>query len=336
MADPLKLRIVDGPRRGETFELKPGEPLVVGRSRDVAVSVDVAGLSRRHFEVLFDGTACRLRDLESRNGVAVNGRPVRDVELREGDTIEAAGTAYTIERGAVRRRLSESSDLPPLDGASAPARSPGAATEPTLILPQAVYESVAPTMSDVPAVIPPASLAAALVRAVPAPGTRLFAIVDGAQAFELAFTARLMGNRIYTLFSGARAVDLAHVGPCLIELAKPAPFLEKWVAALGRSAGVLFETGQELSGVYAHLRGIFLVADEREQDFFFRFYDPRVLRTFLPSCTPAEAAAFFGPVRRWIAERADADGYTLFALDGGRPVESHILAPAAPAGEAAP
>ena len=35
---------------------------------------------------------------------------------------------------------------------------------------------------------------------------------------------------------------------------------------------------------------------------YFRYYDPRVLRAWLPTCDPAQLAEFFGPVEFFIAE----------------------------------
>jgi hypothetical protein len=32
----------------------------------------------------------------------------------------------------------------------------------------------------------------------------------------------------------------------------------------------------------------------------FRYYDPRVLRVYLPTCWPAEVSTFFGPVSAFI------------------------------------
>jgi len=34
----------------------------------------------------------------------------------------------------------------------------------------------------------------------------------------------------------------------------------------------------------------------------FRYYDPRVLRAYLPTCSPAELNTFFGPVTAFITE----------------------------------
>jgi hypothetical protein len=71
--------------------------------------------------------------------------------------------------------------------------------------------------------------------------------------------------------------------------------------------------------VREHFRKFLLVKiDGNEGDFYFRFYDPRVLRAFLPTCAPDEAAEFFGPVRLFIAEDSEADRAVTFTLTRGR------------------
>ena len=87
-----------------------------------------------------------------------------------------------------------------------------------------------------PVASPPAgSLLEKLVTAAApfAENAKLFAIIDGAQAVELAFMARLMGHSVYTLFSGDMAESVAHAGPHLVAVGQLLPFLEKWVETMG-------------------------------------------------------------------------------------------------------
>ena len=47
---------------------------------------------------------------------------------------------------------------------------------------------------------------------------------------------------------------------------------------------------------------------------YFRFYDPRVLRIYLPTCTLEESRVFFGPIDGFLVESADGEkliGYTI-------------------------
>jgi len=55
--------------------------------------------------------------------------------------------------------------------------------------------------------------------------------------------------------------------------------------------------------VRKHLRRFLTVELEgSSKPVLFRFYDPRVLRVFLPTCTPKEVLEFFGPIKRYVLE----------------------------------
>ena len=53
---------------------------------------------------------------------------------------------------------------------------------------------------------------------------------------------------------------------------------------------------------------------EDGRELYFRFYDPRVLRIFLPTCNAAETATFFGPVGQFLVEAQDAETLLRFSL----------------------
>jgi hypothetical protein len=148
----------------------------------------------------------------------------------------------------------------------------------------------------------------------PGPDTRLYALIDAAQSKELVFRAQRLGDELYTLFSGSMATEVAHAGPCLALLSAPLQFLVPWLEAMGSNAGILFESSADLSTLCTHLREIFVVTDESGQEFFFRYYDPRVLRTYLPTCTADELRAFFGPVDRWFAEDESGEGVCIYEI----------------------
>ncbi len=54
--------------------------------------------------------------------------------------------------------------------------------------------------------------------------------------------------------------------------------------------------------LHRHLQGLLYVEQESYGRLYFRYYDPRVLRGFLPTCTEAEATEFFGPITRFLVE----------------------------------
>jgi hypothetical protein len=68
----------------------------------------------------------------------------------------------------------------------------------------------------------------------------------------------------------------------------------------GKSWGVYLTCEKPFEEVRKHLRHYLTVELEGEKKrVLFRFYDPRVLRVFLPTCTPEDASEFFGPIRKF-------------------------------------
>jgi hypothetical protein len=66
------------------------ERMTVGRDPSCDITDSDPRLSRRHAEFQATASGLVVRDLESRNGVRVNGRAVREVTLAAGDLVEIA------------------------------------------------------------------------------------------------------------------------------------------------------------------------------------------------------------------------------------------------------
>ena len=65
---------------------------VVGRGQDAHLRLPDTGVSRRHIDVQFDGTAAVLHDLGSTNGTTVNGHRTQSWQLQHGDVIRLGHT----------------------------------------------------------------------------------------------------------------------------------------------------------------------------------------------------------------------------------------------------
>jgi hypothetical protein len=90
---PRALLVVDGRRM-----LVPPRGGVIGRSRDCDVVIDDGNVSRRHAELTVDRDGWSITDLQSTNGVRVNGQPVdRSAPLESGDRIELGATTLEFE-----------------------------------------------------------------------------------------------------------------------------------------------------------------------------------------------------------------------------------------------
>jgi hypothetical protein len=71
---------------GRSYQLTEGTH-VIGRGQDSAFRLPDTGVSRRHFEISWDGHQATLTDLGSTNGTTVNGNPVQSWQLNDGDVI---------------------------------------------------------------------------------------------------------------------------------------------------------------------------------------------------------------------------------------------------------
>lgn len=75
----------------EVFDIVSAETLI-GRAPSCNLQIPDESMSREHAVVLSDGETHMLEDLQSTNGIKVNGKRVRSVELGHGDEIEIGQT----------------------------------------------------------------------------------------------------------------------------------------------------------------------------------------------------------------------------------------------------
>jgi len=62
--------------------------MVFGRSDEADFVLDSTVVSRKHFEIVCEGKNAFLRDLDSANGVKINGSDIKEKWLVDGDMIE--------------------------------------------------------------------------------------------------------------------------------------------------------------------------------------------------------------------------------------------------------
>ena len=81
----------------QLFEVK--EPVsVLGRSKRCDIVLPDPNVSRQHAEIRLEGDGHVLVDLDSTNGVKINGREVKRAVLADGDRIELGSTELRFER----------------------------------------------------------------------------------------------------------------------------------------------------------------------------------------------------------------------------------------------
>ncbi len=292
----LTLQIESGDGAGRRIPVPPGPMLRFGRlaSADVRLSDDPT-LSGEHFGVRCDDRGGLVTDLGSRFGTLINGAKVVEGPIRDGDEIRAGRTVFTVCLiGA------------PPDTRQDATHTRAAPTGTVVAVPLAAEEPP-PAAAQSPA------KAAALAHLRRMPGA-LYALLDA--ACEPTVPGRLdrAGLEYESLYEGGRGDVLAPFGPWLVRLPTGAALLDELVRdGWGASWALYLTCDAALPDVRRHLRKFLIVKLADGRQVYFRYYDPRVLRTYLPTCTAAEVAEFVGPVRRYACESVDGSELLEFA-----------------------
>jgi hypothetical protein len=131
-----------------------------------------------------------------------------------------------------------------------------------------------------------------------------YMILDAAKMSGYIYQAQGFEVNYKCLYEGDSEKFLGSVAPWLFELNDaPADFID-WICKLapGNSWGVILRSDADSEVVYKHLRKFLIVHTEEGKELYFRYYDPRVLRVFLPTCETEQLLEFFGPLNSILME----------------------------------
>jgi pSer/pThr/pTyr-binding forkhead associated (FHA) protein len=92
----LTVTVLDGPLTGKSASVAEGSELRVGRGENADLSVMDPNLSRIHFMLACEEVGWVVRDLNSRNGSQLNGRPISEAPVVDGDKITAGFTSFHV------------------------------------------------------------------------------------------------------------------------------------------------------------------------------------------------------------------------------------------------
>jgi hypothetical protein len=131
----------------------------------------------------------------------------------------------------------------------------------------------------------------------------LYAVLDGASVPDLVKKLYEHEPEYCCLYRGELEPDMAVVAPYLVRLEAGNGFAD-WILLEGWGAhwGIFLLSPANLRALRDHFREFQTVELPDQRTVLFRYYDPRVLRTFLPACNAAELETFFGPVRTFMVE----------------------------------
>jgi hypothetical protein len=153
----------------------------------------------------------------------------------------------------------------------------------------------------------------------------LFAVLDGASVPALLDKLYGLSPNFCCLYRGELAADMAEVAPYLVQLEPGAEFTN-WVITQGwgNHWGIFAASAGDLRAMRRHFRAFLIVYDATGRPLRFRYYDPRVLRTYLPTCNAEDLATVFGPVTSYLLEAADPGILLRFQMAAGAVKQKQI------------
>lgn len=146
---------------------------------------------------------------------------------------------------------------------------------------------------------------------------RLFAILDATDTPGVPKLAKRLGeDRAVSLYRGRAEEELWAIAPYLVHL--DVATLE-WISeSLWPTPWGIFALADEsLDDLRLHFRRFLVVESPTGESWYFRFYDPRVLVKYLPTCTAGELDEFFGPIKAFAV--TDPETYGVRVLLAGEP-----------------
>jgi hypothetical protein len=238
--------------------------LRIGRSdrADLVFPGDLQ-MSAVHCELLWDGRSCRVKDLGSIKGTRLSGEPVTDSSVEDGAYLQAGDTLLSVY----------------FEGAIPPRRRHRPTAEN-----QAIRES-----------------ALAALRAETAP---LFGVLDAARDDRVLELLARSSEDFLSLYDGVQGEALADVAPYVVTLREGSKLLESLVMeGWGDAWGIYATWPGAMKDLRRHLRRfLMIIDDETTRRLYFRYYDPRALRLYWPTCSRLQKAEMLGEIGCFLVE----------------------------------
>lgn len=150
------------------------------------------------------------------------------------------------------------------------------------------------------------------------PRQNVWMILDGAHTIDI-FRLLLACHLEYAcLYSGQLTPELEIAAPYLVQLDHGYRDTHQLIQrAWGNSWGVFLRSDTSLKKLRRHLQEFLVVRDTKGNHLVFRYYDPRVLRVYLPTCVTSELRAVFGPIECFWMESESPEYMLDFRVHNG-------------------
>lgn len=269
---------------GKEIVVEEHQSIRVGRTALADVSFpDDFHMSGIHFRVECgaDPMTCFIEDMHSSNGTFLNGARAGRARIRHGDTIVAGKATFFVRTEKGMAQVTS----PPMAEVAA------GGGDPQERLLRMLCEECQPLYAVLDAAAEPSVLKA---------------LVESKEEYQ-------------SLYEGPEGAQLVHFAPYLVRLPQDSSLLRTLIEqGWGKNWGVYLTCDKPLQEVRRHLRNFLMVRIPGGTQVYFRFYDPRVLRSYLPTCTQQEVVEFLGPIGQYLLEDEKAEKLLSFGHTGDR------------------
>jgi len=163
---------------------------------------------------------------------------------------------------------------------------------------------------------------------------QVYAVLDGASIPNLLLLLAEHQVDHVCLYRGELDPELAQAAPYLAHLPMESLFTDLLLQqGWGQHWGIVVLSRETLRALRMHFRKFLMVWDPDGKPLYFRYYDPRVLRVYLPTCNDDELQMVFGPVSAYVVEAEKPDVVLRFTDAGNALGKTELaLPPDQPAG----
>lgn len=149
--------------------------------------------------------------------------------------------------------------------------------------------------------------------------TRLYGVLDGGMVPDL--PQRLFDSRLphYCLRSGELDADMLALAPYLVFLPEGHEFTTQvFDEGSGNNWGIFAHSASSMIEMRKHFHDLLTVYTEAGNAMYFRYFDPRVIRRFLPTCNGGELKTFFGKSEALFAESDSGESLVRYTVADGK------------------
>ena len=131
----------------------------------------------------------------------------------------------------------------------------------------------------------------------------IYIILDAARLEGNLNDAKQLNKSFRCLYESSKEKIYQTIGPYIFSVKNSSPFYEWYMKnGWGNAWGLMIFSSETIDRLNDHFLKFKYMQDESGIKQYFRYYDPRVLKKFLPTCTKEELNKFFGPIEYFIVE----------------------------------